>query len=280
MGRSVYHGSWACLATRHDKAPLISPAMGEILGLEVRSVDVDTDSLGTFTGEIERVGSMFDVAVAKARLGMAASGHSIGMASEGSIAPPPDLPWLIHDLELVVLVDDTRNLAIGELASSYDIVTVSEVLSPDDDLQELAARADFPHHGLIVRPTVGGSNAMTKGIRSWSRLRTAVTQAADLSGDGRVIVETDLRAHMCPSRRPTIAAAARKLADRMARLCPSCHEPGWGVISFEAGAECRGCGAETPVIRFEIVGCVSCGHETRNEVRPFVDESRCTWCNP
>ncbi len=280
MARSVYHGSWASLATRHDKGPLISPAMSDILGLAVHTVDVDTDSLGTFTGEIERVGSMFDVAVAKARLGMTASGHSIGIASEGSIAPPPDVPWVVRDLELVVLVDDSRNLAIGELASSYDIVTVSDVVSPDDDLHELVRRADFPRHGLVVRPSAGPADAVTKGIVTRSGLLDAVRLAAESSTDGRAIVETDLRAHMCPSRRPTIAAAARNLAERMARLCPSCDGPGWGTLRFEAGAECEECGEETPVIRFEIDGCASCGHERRSEITPTVDPSRCAWCNP
>ncbi len=280
MVGSVYHESWASLATRHDKSSLIAPAMDEILGLEVRTVDVDTDSLGTFTGEIERVGSMFEVAVAKARLGMTASGSEIGLASEGSISPPPDVPWLVRDLELVVLVDDSRHLAIGELASSYDIVTVAEVVTPGDDLREMIRRADFPRHGLIVRPSAGPADVVMKGIVTQSGLHDAIRRAAESSADGRALVETDLRAHMCPSRRPTIAAAARKLAERMARLCPSCDGPGWGTLRFEAGAECQECGDETPVIRFEVAGCASCGNERRTEITPSVDASRCSSCNP
>lgn len=254
--------------------------MREILGVDVRSVDVDTDALGTFSGEIERVGTMFDVAVAKARLGMAASSCSIGLASEGSIAPPPDLPWLIRDLELVVLVDDERKLAIGELASSFDIVTVSDVVTPADDLGPLVARADFPRHALIVRPSVRVDDFVVKGIRSWEELTSSVVVAAERSADGRAHVETDLRAHMCPSRRPTIAEASRKLARRMACRCPRCESPGWGAIRFEAGATCSVCGAETSVIRHEVMGCASCTHEERIEIRAAVDPSRCSWCNP
>ena len=254
--------------------------MREILGVDVHSVDVDTDALGTFTGEIERAGTMFDVAVAKARLGMAASGRSIGLASEGSIAPPPDLPWLVRDLELVVFVDDERNLAIGELASSFDIVTVSEVVSPTDDLQALATRADFPRHALIVRPSVRDEDFVAKGIRSWDELTRSVTAAATRSADGRAHVETDLRAHMCPSRRPTIEEAARKLARRMACICPRCDYPGWGTIRYEVGATCSDCGTETSVIRYEVTGCASCDHEEREEIRASVDPSRCAWCNP
>ena len=254
--------------------------MNEILGVDVRSVDVDTDALGTFSGEIERVGTMFEVAVAKARLGMAASGRSIGLASEGSIAPPPDLPWLIRDLELVVFVDDTRNLAIGEVASSFDIVTVSDVVSPIDDLHALVTRADFPRHALIVRPSVRDDGFVVKGIRSWEELKRSIAAAGVRSVDGRAHVETDLRAHMCPSRRPTIAEAARKLARRMATVCPRCESPGWGTIRFEAGATCADCGAETSVIRHDVRGCSSCIHEERTEIRATVDPSRCAWCNP
>lgn len=270
----------ASLATRHDKLPLIGPSMTAILGVDVRGSDVDTDSLGTFTGEIERVGTMFDVAVAKARLGMSKEGLSIGLASEGSIAPPPGVPWMVRDLELVVFVDDERNLAIGELASSYDIVTVSEVVTPFDDLHELATRADFPRHALIVRPSVRTDGFVVKGIRSWDELGRSVAEAARKSADGRVHVETDLRAHMCPSRRPTIEEAARKLALRMARTCARCECPGWGMMRFEAGAECTDCGAETPVIRSEVSGCASCGHEESVVITPTVDPSRCEWCNP
>lgn len=280
MRTSPYDGSTACLATRHDKGPLVVPSMREFLGLDVRVVDVDTDSLGTFTGEIERVGSMFDVAVAKARLGMAATGSTIGLASEGSIAPPLDLPWLIRDLELVVLVDDERKLVIGEVASSYDVVTVSDVVSPHDDLTRLATRADFPRHALIVRPSVREDDFVAKGIVSWTELRRNVELAAARSADGRVLVETDLRAHMCPSRRPTIEEAARKLARRMARTCPDCACPGWGSVRFEGGAPCRHCGSETPVARFEIEGCASCGHERSVEITANVDPSRCSRCNP
>lgn len=280
MTTSPYTGSIASLATRHDKWSLIAPTMNEILGVDVRSVDVDTDALGTFSGEIERVGTMFEVAVAKARLGMAASGRSIGLASEGSIAPPPDLPWLIRDLELVVFVDDTRNLAIGELASSFDIVTVSDVVSPIDDLRALVTRADFPRHALIVRPSVRDDCFVVKGIRSWEELKRSVAVAAARSADGRAHVETDLRAHMCPSRRSTIEEAARKLARRMARTCVECECPGWGVMRFEAGAECSHCGAETPVIRSEVSGCAACGHEESVLTTPTVDPSRCEWCNP
>ena len=280
MITSPYAGSIASLATRHDKWPLVAPSMREILGVDVHSVDVHTDALGTFTGEIERVGTMFDVAVAKARLGMAASGRSIGLASEGSIAPPPDLPWLIRDLELVVFVDDERNLAIGELASSFDIVTVSEVVSPTDDLHALATRADFPRHALIVRPSVRDEGFVVKGIRSWDELTRSVTAAATRSADGRAHVETDLRAHVCPSRRPTIEEAARKLARRMGCMCPRCGYPGWGTIRYEVGATCSGCGAETSVIRHEVKGCASCDHEERAEIRASVDPSRCAWCNP
>lgn len=254
--------------------------MREILGVDVRSMDVDTDALGTFTGEIERAGTMFEVAVTKARLGMAASGCSIGLASEGSISPASDLPWLIRDLELVVFVDDEKSLAIGELASSFDIVTVSEVVSPVDDLRNLTTRADFPRHALIVRPSVRDDDFVMKGIRRWDELNRSIAAAAARSADGRAHVETDLRAHMCPSRRPTIAEAARKLARRMACTCPRCECPGWGTIRFEAGATCSDCGAETSVIRHEVQGCSSCTHEERTEIRAAVDPSRCAWCNP
>ena len=40
------------MATMHDKLPLIGPAMADALGMTVRAAKVDTDRLGTFTGDI------------------------------------------------------------------------------------------------------------------------------------------------------------------------------------------------------------------------------------
>ena len=51
------------MATKHDKGQLIAPCFDEILAMRVEEVLVDTDLLGTFSGEIERVGTPLETAI-------------------------------------------------------------------------------------------------------------------------------------------------------------------------------------------------------------------------
>lgn len=107
----------------HDKDRAIGEPLSR-LGLSVALVaDVDTDSLGAFTGEISRSGSMLDAALAKARLAMAHSGAPIGLGSEGAFGPHPIVPFLASGVGLIVLRDGERGLEITaqrRTRTSYD----------------------------------------------------------------------------------------------------------------------------------------------------------------
>lgn len=71
----AYAGRCAVLATMHGKQAAIAPVLFDRLGLVVSTApDLDTDQLGTFTGERPRAGTMRETAIAKAKLGMAATG--------------------------------------------------------------------------------------------------------------------------------------------------------------------------------------------------------------
>ena len=66
-----YAGQRCVLATMHGKETAIAPVLLGRLGLVVTTApNIDTDALGTFTGEIPRAGTIREAAVAKARLGM------------------------------------------------------------------------------------------------------------------------------------------------------------------------------------------------------------------
>jgi hypothetical protein len=110
-----YAGVRAVLATMHGKEAAIAPVLFHRLGLVVDTAPaLDTDVLGTFTGEIPRVGNIREAAIAKARLGMTATGSPIGIASEGSYGPHPHIPFMAAGVELMVLVDDTRSIVVSE----------------------------------------------------------------------------------------------------------------------------------------------------------------------
>ena len=278
-----YAGRTAILSTKHDKLPLIGPAIERAVGLRVDAVAVDTDTLGTFTGDIPRLRTPLETAVAKARLGMSITGQELGIASEGSIGPDPAVPFVIADRELVVLVDDDAGIVVWETHSSWDIVTATATVSPEENLEAFIRQARFPGHKLIVRPNNGPVHPIRKGISTLGELTIAIKDCAAVAIDGLALVETDLRAHACPSRRAVIANAAERLARRIAARCTRCGAPGWGQVDVLVGVPCANCGTDVARVRAEIDGCTACEHR---ETRPIIsletygDPGECPNCNP
>lgn len=278
-----YAGRTAVLATKHEKLPLIGPPLERIVGLRVDAVAVDTDTLGSFTGDITRLGTPLDTAIAKARMGMRATEQTLGIASEGSIGPDPAIPFIIADRELIVLVDDDAGIVVWEAHSSWDIITNTKTVRPDEDLELFLTQADFPAHQLIVRPNNGAIYPIHKGIISPGDLAIAITECASVASDGLARVESDLRAHASPSRRTVIAEAAEHLARRIATRCPACGAPGWGRVDVLLGVPCAWCGTEVARLRAEIDGCVACEYrETRETIssETRADPGECPICNP
>ena len=276
-----YAGAVAAMATKHDKTVLVGPALTEALGLAVIEAVVDTDVLGTFTGEIARVGSPLETAVAKARMGMVAAGLTLGIASEGTIGPSRAMPFLRAARELVVLVDDERGIVVAETEVGYDLVAIGVDVRAGEDMTVHLERGEFPEHALVVRPATGGSTPVCKAIRDLDTLHRAIELCCDASDNGRARVETDLRAHLCPSRRPVIARAARRLAKRIATACPDCSSPGFGIVRFEIGVPCDWCGRDTEMVREHVLGCVACRAEVVERVAlGAADPGQCAWCNP
>ncbi|MHB1487095.1 MAG: DUF6671 family protein [Acidimicrobiales bacterium] len=278
-----YAGRIAVLSTKHAKLALVGPPLERAVGLRVDAVAVDTDTLGTFTGDIPRLGPPLDTAIAKARLGMSATGQALGIASEGSIGPDPAMPFVIADRELVVLVDDEAGIVVWETHSSWDIVTATATVRPGENLEAFLTQAGFPAHQLIVRPNSGGVHPIRKGIASIEGLTAAITECASAATDGHACVETDLRAHACPSRRTIIAVAAERLAGRLAARCPACGAPGWGRVDVLLGVPCAQCGTEIARPRAEIDGCAACEHRAARPVMGSatrVDAGECPICNP
>jgi len=288
-----YHGATAALATMHGKEIAIAPAMRAYLGLDVVTPPhLDTDALGTFTGEIARVGTMREVAIRKARLGMRTSGLRIGIASEGSFGPHPHIPFFSAGLEFMVFVDDERDLIITESLIAEEINHDEAVVASAPELALFLPRAGFPTHGLVVAPNLTASPwwklhperaRARKGIVTHDELVDAVDRASRISEDGRARVTTDLRAHMNPTRMGAIARLASLLAARIATVCPKCRAPGFGRVGSARGLPCRDCGAESSIPSGDIWRCVACEHEHEQRqlpIRESADPGECPQCNP
>lgn len=215
----AYRGRVAVLTTKHSKERAVARPFRAALGLVVTvPEEIDTDLLGTFTGEVERVGTPREAAIGKERLGMRASGLPLGLASEGSFGPHPLMPFLFaSDHEVLAFVDDDLGITVVESLLTEETNFGHCPARTLSDLTAFIKQVRFPLHALIVRPNDGlKAGFMFKGIADVETLEDAVNRSAAASADGMAHVETDMRAHVNPTRQKAI----RRLAFRLA---PPCH---------------------------------------------------------
>ena len=280
-----YRGVAVAIATLHGKAGALAPAF-DAAGIRlVEAKGVDTDALGTFTGEVPRTLSPLDAAIAKARLGMRATGLPVGIATEGSFGPDPVLGFLPLHREHIVLVDDLRGIVVSEViathATNFGGKTFTAGESPTaDDL----ARWQLPSHAVTVRadPPDDGV-AIHKGLREPEALLRALAATCAASPSGRARVETDMRAHFNPTRMAHIADLGERLVQRLASRCPACNGPGFGLADRRPGLACAGCGLPTALARVELHGCPACGmleERTRSDGLTAAVPAHCDRCNP
>jgi len=277
----AYAGATFALLTQHGKEQVFAPLFREVLGAQVELISgFDTDTLGTFTRDIPRAGSQLEAVRKKARLALELSGRRLGLASEGAFTPGPFGLGSLN-LELVLLIDAEWGVEI--LGQAYAAGHHSQaVVENRAALEALAHASGFPAHGLVLRPDGEQGAAIRKGLRTWGALAQAFTAAQAESPTGAVILESDLRAHMHPTRMRTIAAAVRDLLERMCSRCGACDAPGFGVVSKVRGLPCADCGDPTEVPRADEWGCVACAHREIRDLmeRAAADPAQCNGCNP
>lgn len=271
------------LATCHGKERALRRPFCLGLGASITVCACDTDQLGSFSGEIARSGDALTAAHAKARLGLEASGHCIALASEGSFGPHPAIPLMAVGQELLLLLDQRHGLAVAEQRlewqTNYSHVVTDRLPSLDSWLHRVA----FPSHALIVKPAGPTSTLLFKGVQSIHELDHAFAccQAADL--DGQVRLETDMRAHVNPTRMRSIRRLGIALVRRLRALCPHCGLPGWGLVETVPGLPCRHCRSATLLTLAELWGCQQCGArrpKPRRDGLLWAEPAQCPLCNP
>ena len=272
-----YRGIEAVITTQHSKEKLIAPTFAT-LGIEIFHHKFDTDTLGTFSGEIPRTLPQRDTALRKARIGMDATGIKYGLASEGSIGPDPIVPFINSAIESIAWIDDVNKIEIIEYERGTEVVAVKIEVASLDALGDFLDRADFPNHALIAY-SAGKRGPIYKGLRDLAELEKAVSE---LTKTGGAIIESDLRAHMSPSRSEVIRRCAEKLAMRLQELCAKCETPGFGVIANLYGLNCEECGEEVEqAVRGELKGCAKCEYkEEKLNRKESVSPAQCLRCNP
>jgi hypothetical protein len=284
MGKSLhpYFGRSAVLTSKHKKLEHFRPIFQSQIGISVSEISLDTDLLGTFSGEIERLDPPRETAIKKATMGMEATGITLGIASEGAIGPDPIIPWVQSNYELALFLDSESGLVISESITSPEIVAATIKVRMGDDLEDFLRRADFPRHHLIVRSEMNPDAQIFKGVADLPSLIMAIKSCAQESPSRIANIESDFRALHSPSRQLNIERVARRLSQRIATLCPGCNLPGWGRVDYLKGVECNQCGdLNDQIISQEILGCSRCDFRELGEViNSQITPDRCSSCNP
>lgn len=284
MMKPMYRDKTCIIATMHDKEKAIAPAFVEWLDLKIVKGKIDTDKFGTFSGEVERIGSPLTCVRQKCELAMKESHVTIGIASEGSFGPHPHFPFVTCDHEILFFIDREKGFSLHQSLVSSKTNYLSEAINDFERLKTFCNQALFPTHGLIVRPNKAKDKQfIVKGIQSYNLLEEVFLKCCRRSGDGKALVETDMRAHMNPTRMKVIGELADSFAKRLARPCPKCFSPGWGIVETKGGLACKICGSDTDEVKFEVYGCVKCDHKEdrlREDGLTVAEPKYCGWCNP
>jgi hypothetical protein len=288
VGGDRFHlvGERTVIATMHGKERAIAPLLAEAFGLDCAvPAGFDTDRFGTFTREIERTGSQLDAARAKIAAAFDHVPHArLAVASEGSFGPHPWVPFAPLGRELVLLVDRQTGLEIAGHDATMDTNFAHVVVDRPAAALAFAERVRFPEHGLIVMGCRGDRPApdiaLRKGIVAAEALDRSVRDVVVLCG--AAFIETDMRAHVNPTRMQAIARATRDLVRRFRSRCPVCAYPGFDVTERLAGLPCAWCGEPTRVLKAEVLHCAACGYRIERSLgdRVTADPGLCDGCNP
>lgn len=278
----MFEGRNLLIATKHHKEKAIAPVLESRLGVSCMVLpDFDTDLLGTFTGEVERKDDPVTTARKKCHMALDVSGCDLGLASEGSFGPHPSMFFVPADDEILVFVDKRNGLEIVVRELSTQTNFGGAEVSRDSELQEFAAKAKFPSHGLILRRAKDDPAYIIKGIVDWAHLKSEFDYL--MGKYGRCFVETDMRALYNPSRMKVIGDAAVKLANRLSTHCPVCDTPGFGVTDLRTGLPCADCHFPTRSVLSYVHTCLKCDCIREQQYPNGIlqeDPMYCDVCNP
>ena len=265
------------IATKHQKQQVIQPLFLELFKCSFISSDIDTDLLGTFSGEIERKFSPYETALEKCRIAFKDTDADFAIASEGSFGPHPTLFFVPADEEFLLFMSRDEKLIIWVRHISTE-TNYNQIDNPtEQELKDFLISIQFPSHKVIFK----GEKKIEKGIENINILNQLVSYARQNNQTFRI--ETDMRAHCNPSRMKVIEETTHKLLEKINSNCPSCELPGFSVKEAVKGLPCSQCGLPTQSTLKHIKVCQHCNHQEEIFFPRGIkeeDPTYCSFCNP
>lgn len=278
----MFNGRKLLIATKHAKEEVIAPILEKELRVKCFVPEnFDTDTFGTFTGEVERKDDALTTAKNKCLLAMEVYKCDLAISSEGSFGLHPFIFPAYADEEILFFIDRKNSLEIFVRQISADTNFSGEEILNAEKLFEFAERAKFPSHGLIMRKSKDDYSGIVKPIRDWRTLKNTFHHFT--SNYGLAYVETDMRAMYNPTRMTVIGQATWQLIEKLHSRCPFCDVPGFEIFKSVSGLPCSRCSIPTRSTYYHVYSCKKCFF-TRNEYYPgkktAEDPMYCDICNP
>ncbi len=280
--KGFFEGRTLVIASMHRQEEVLKPILEQGLVITAQVAEgLNTDLLGTFSGEVARQADPLTTARKKCELALDLSGCDLALASEGSFGPHPAAFFLPANEEWLLLMDRKNNLEIHARHLSLETNFSGQEFYSIEQLEAFASKVGFPSHGLILRKSKEELDGMLKGITDPSQLRMAALQL--LETQGSAYIETDMRAMYNPSRMKVIQETAQLLLQKLNSRCPSCHFPGFSVTSAEPGLPCSLCGTPSSAALAHLLVCNHCEYQERvafPDGKKTEDPQYCQVCNP
>jgi hypothetical protein len=270
------------IATKHQKESVIAPLFWEEFRNYCFTSDAfDTDSLGTFSGEIDRKGNALSTLREKCIIANKATNCDLVVASEGSFGAHPTLFFAQANEELIMLKDFKNDIEIVAREISLETNFNGKLITNEADLLAFAEQINFPSHAIILKPEEKNYSKIFKGITTRAALNKSYSE---LKQDfNSVYAETDMRAMFNPTRMKVIEKVTHKLIEKIKSLCPKCSFPGFDIVKAIPGLPCENCSLPTQSTLSYLYQCEKCCYEKELQYPrgiKFEDPTYCDNCNP
>lgn len=270
------------IATKHHKESVIAPLFWKEFRNYCFTSDVfDTDSLGTFSGEIDRKEDALTTLREKCIIANKATNCDLVIASEGSFGVHPTLFFAQANEELIMLKDFKNKIEIVAKEISMETNFNGKLITNEADLLEFAEKVNFPSHAIILKPEETNYSKIIKGITDKNILLNSYNELKQEFNS--VYAETDMRALFNPTRMKVIEKVTHKLVEKIKSLCPKCDFPGFDIVNAIPGLLCKNCSLPTRSTLSYLYKCEKCCFE-KELMYPrgikFEDPTFCDCCNP
>lgn len=210
MIRKSFSGRKLVIVSSHGEEIYLRPVLEETTGAEIMIItDPELNRPGSVAGDAVTGLGLLETARARCRAVAQMTGESLVMASQGGFGAHPTLGFSPVNEELLLLADFNLDAEYTYKLFSSETNIASNQYYDIQDALFFASMARFPSHGLTVRQAKNDFSEIHKDQKTWNELRNSISYF--LNRQGKVFLETDMRASMNPSRGRLIRDVAKRL---------------------------------------------------------------------